>query len=61
MSGTNPELREALEKFHRQALHAAKLTLTHPKSGKRVTFEAPLPEDMKKLLGMLELDMEENG
>jgi 23S rRNA pseudouridine1911/1915/1917 synthase len=59
--GASAELREALEKFHRQALHAAKVTLTHPKSGKRVTFEAPLPDDMKNLLGMLERDMEENG
>lgn len=59
--GGSPELREALEKFHRQALHAAKLTLTHPKSGKRVTFEAPLPDDMKKLLDMLARDMEEHG
>jgi 23S rRNA pseudouridine1911/1915/1917 synthase len=59
--GATPELREALEKFHRQALHAARLELTHPKSGKRVTFDAPLPDDMKGLLDMLARDMEENG
>jgi 23S rRNA pseudouridine1911/1915/1917 synthase len=59
--GATPELREALEKFPRQALHAAKLELTHPKSGKRVTYEAPLPDDMKELLAMLTRDMEENG
>jgi 23S rRNA pseudouridine1911/1915/1917 synthase len=59
--GATPELREALEKFPRQALHAAKLELTHPRSGKRVTYEAPLPDDMKALLAMLARDMEENG
>ena len=30
----------------RQALHAARLELAHPMSGERLTFEAPLPEDM---------------
>ena len=40
---------------------AARLTLTHPKSGKRVSFEAPLPEDMKGLIDMLQQDMDENG
>ena len=59
--GATPELREMLEKFGRQALHAAKLTLTHPKTGKRVTYEAPLPDDMKKLIAMLTRDTEENA
>jgi len=59
--GATPELREALESFRRQALHAAKLTLTHPKSGKRVSFDAPLPEDLQGLIDMLQRDMDENG
>ncbi|MDF3022058.1 MAG: hypothetical protein K0Q92_3361 [Steroidobacteraceae bacterium] len=59
--GATPELREMLEKFGRQALHAAKLTLTHPKTGKRVTYEAPLPDDMQKLIDMLTRDTEENA
>jgi 23S rRNA pseudouridine1911/1915/1917 synthase len=29
----------------RQLLHAAKLALVHPGTGRRMTFEAPLPED----------------
>jgi 23S rRNA pseudouridine1911/1915/1917 synthase len=37
----------------RQMLHAAGLSLNHPVSGKRMTFEAPLPEDMEALLGRL--------
>lgn len=34
----------------RPALHAARLTLVHPSSGKTMTFEAPLPPDFEKLL-----------
>lgn len=31
----------------RVALHAAKLTLRHPATGQRISFESPLPENMK--------------
>jgi 23S rRNA pseudouridine1911/1915/1917 synthase len=40
--------------FPRQALHATELSLRHPQSGKQVTFQAPLPADMKRLLKRLE-------
>jgi 23S rRNA pseudouridine1911/1915/1917 synthase len=40
-------------KADRQMLHAAKLSLNHPISGKRMTFEAPLPQDMETLLRQL--------
>ncbi|WP_423063692.1 23S rRNA pseudouridine(1911/1915/1917) synthase RluD [Candidiatus Paracoxiella cheracis] len=46
-------LKEALQNFKRQALHAAKLTLTHPNTGKEMTWEAPLPKDMAHLLTLL--------
>ena len=59
--GASEDLRKLLESFHRQALHAAKLTLTHPKSGKRVSFEAPLPDDLAHLLDGLQKDLEEHG
>jgi len=36
--------------FPRQALHAAELTFTHPRTGKAMTWRAPLPRDMKRLL-----------
>lgn len=42
--GLNPLL------IDRQALHAAKLTFTHPITKKRMTFEAPIPEDIKKAI-----------
>jgi 23S rRNA pseudouridine1911/1915/1917 synthase len=40
--------------FPRQALHAKKLTFTHPTSKKQMTFETELPEDLKKLLKCFE-------
>lgn len=43
----------AVESFPRQALHAARLGFVHPTSGSRMTFEAPLPEDMAQLLEAL--------
>lgn len=39
--------------IERQALHGAKLALTHPVTGKAVSFEAPLLPDMERLLAML--------
>jgi 23S rRNA pseudouridine1911/1915/1917 synthase len=39
--------------FSRQALHAAELTLRHPRSGKVMTWRAPLPRDLKRLLESL--------
>ena len=39
-----------------QALHAKKLTLTHPRSGERMTFESPLPDEFQKLLRILGMD-----
>jgi 23S rRNA pseudouridine1911/1915/1917 synthase len=39
--------------FKRQALHALRLTFDHPADHKRMTFEAPLPDDMKKLIDHL--------
>lgn len=37
----------------RQALHAARLELDHPQTGKRMIFEAPLPNDMRDVLERL--------
>jgi len=41
--------RPALRDFPRPALHAWRLTLPHPGSGERVTFEAPAPADLRQL------------
>lgn len=39
--------------FSGQALHAKKLTLTHPKTGERMSFECPLPDEFEKALEIL--------
>lgn len=39
--------------FEGQALHAAKLRLTHPRTGERMEFTAPLPETFEKALEKL--------
>jgi 23S rRNA pseudouridine1911/1915/1917 synthase len=38
----------------RQFLHAAKLELNHPGTGKRMSFESPLPEELEKALSNLQ-------
>lgn len=37
----------------RQALHARRLTLCHPQSGKSMTFEAPLPDDLERTIQVI--------
>ena len=37
----------------RQMLHAARLEFTHPRTGKALVFEAPLPPDMQSLIAQL--------
>ncbi len=37
-------------KINRQALHAYRVTFIHPISKEKLTFEAPLPIDMKNLI-----------
>jgi len=39
--------------FARQALYASELTLVHPRSGKELTWRAPLPPDFERLLQTL--------
>jgi 23S rRNA pseudouridine1911/1915/1917 synthase len=39
--------------FPRQALHAAELTLVHPESGDSVSWRAPPPRDLKRLIDQL--------
>ena len=37
----------------RQLLHAWKLSLPHPENGKMMEFSAPVPEDFKQILALL--------
>lgn len=52
--GASEKLREALQSFPRQALHACSLGLIHPDSGEEMSWTIPLPEDMQSLLNILE-------
>jgi len=49
------EIKHALQDFKRQALHSKKITLTHPDTGKLMSWKIELPEDMKKLLEVLNI------
>lgn len=48
--------REALRKVTRQLLHAWKISLEHPSTGRRMWFQVPIPEDMEMILRELGLD-----
>jgi 23S rRNA pseudouridine1911/1915/1917 synthase len=52
-SSRRAEAREALRSLARPALHAARLAFTHPASGERLSFEAPLPLDLATVLDRL--------
>lgn len=39
--------------LNRQALHARRLTINHPESGERITFEAPIPKDIQSVISCL--------
>jgi len=41
---------QVLDGFNRQALHAARLELVHPRTGRTRHWESPLPEDFRTLL-----------
>jgi 23S rRNA pseudouridine1911/1915/1917 synthase len=51
--GASERLREALQGFRRQALHARRLAFVHPQSGKTVSREVEPPEDFSALLEVL--------
>jgi 23S rRNA pseudouridine1911/1915/1917 synthase len=42
--------REDRRHVARTMLHAAKISFTHPATGLRVAFEAPIPDDMKSII-----------
>ncbi|KUP92099.1 RluA family pseudouridine synthase [Tritonibacter horizontis] len=47
------EGRAAVDGFARQALHAAVLGFDHPVTGAALRFEAPIPQDMQRLMDAL--------
>src|SRR4030043_1189698 len=51
----DPVLKECVKRMNRLALHAQRLEFTHPRSGERVQFISPIPQDMKEALKWLRL------
>jgi 23S rRNA pseudouridine1911/1915/1917 synthase len=51
-------VRRRLLDFPRQALHAARLGFTHPRSGKVITFVTDPPPDMAELVAWLDRDLQ---
>ena len=47
------KLRAAIARLDRPFLHAASLSFTHPASGERVEFSAPLPDDLQTFLALV--------
>jgi 23S rRNA pseudouridine1911/1915/1917 synthase len=45
--------KDAVNGFHRQALHAFLLQFEHPTSGETMHFEAPMPDDMVEIVEAL--------
>lgn len=56
-AGATEALRQAIQAFPRQALHARKLGLIHPVSGEYQEFECELPDDMKALIAQMRADL----
>ncbi|MEN8990387.1 23S rRNA pseudouridine(1911/1915/1917) synthase RluD [Avibacterium paragallinarum] len=52
-AGASVLLDDTLRGFKRQALHAVKLGLVHPRTGEDMMFEAPWPEDFTELVEVL--------
>ena len=47
-------LRSMVRNLGRHFLHAERLAITHPKTGARLEFHAPLPDELSRLLTQLE-------
>ena len=56
VKGTSENLRNKINQFKRQALHASSLTFIHPSTKEILTFDSELPNDMKKLIRALKED-----
>ena len=48
------KLQKALKSFGRQALHAERLRFPHPRTGEAMSFEAPVPEDLRELIAIVQ-------
>jgi len=51
--GATDELKQAIKNFPRQALHAKKLSINHPKDNKELSWKSKLPEDLDNMINIL--------
>lgn len=58
--GASEECVDMLRGFRRQALHAAQLSLFHPRTDEWMTWRAPLPADMVALIDTVRQDTREH-
>jgi 23S rRNA pseudouridine1911/1915/1917 synthase len=54
----DPVLKDCVKRMNRQALHAHRLGFHHPRTGERVSFVSPIPQDMEEVLGWLRCQSE---
>jgi len=55
----DPRVRPLLTTFARPALHARRLSFAHPRTGRKMRFEAPVPADLASLIEALRAAKEE--
>lgn len=58
IKNASPEFSAFMGKFPRQALHAARLELEHPKTKENLVFDCPIPNDILQLIDVLRVDTE---
>lgn len=51
--GASPALRDTVQNFQRQALHAVRLQLEHPVTAESLSWEVAIPSDFNDLLSIL--------
>ena len=51
--GATEELKVAIKEFPRQALHAKKLSIIHPRKNKEFSWKSQLPEDLDNMINVL--------
>lgn len=54
------QLKHALAHLKRQALHARLLGFEHPVTGESLTFSAPMPKDMQRVVDTLRMQADDN-
>ena len=61
IAGASAELDQALNAYRHQALHASHIEFEHPVTGETLSFDAPIPEEMKNLMDLLREDYKLKG